>query len=265
MNTISTLDRLCRHLGMEVSVDDTRLLEALQAATGQIERLTNRHFSPRAAARGHTVTDPQELLLDDDLLELTGLTSNDGSSVPVNEVLRLPGYSPAGILRLRSGHAFTWVDTPVLAITVQGIWGWHDDWSNAWRDSGDVVTATLNASDTTLVVSQANGADRANESPRFQTGQLLKIEDEYLRVLGVVIDPMGADDLLVQRGVNGTAAANHALDTPIFTYQPAPDVEMLVLRWAAWLYREPDGRLIGDVPFELMRELEPFRRVGVKV
>lgn len=265
MNTLTTLDRLCRHLGIPVGTDDIRLLDAIQAATGQIERLSSRHFTPRVATRAHTITYPTELLLDDDLLELSAASLNDGSSIPLSGILRLPGEGPAGVLRLYNGHIFTWIDTPLLAVSVTGVWGWHDDWANAWRDSGDVVASTLDASSTTVVVSQADGSDSAGESPRFQAGQLLKIEEEYLRVLAVTIDEMGADDLTVQRGVNGTTAAIHALNTPIATYQPAPDVESLVLRWAAWLYREPDGRVTGDVPFELMRALEPLRRLRVKV
>ena len=266
MYTIPTLDRFRQYLGIDPDVDDARLLTALQAATAQIERLTNRHFCPRVAARAHTVIPylPSDLLLDDDLLELTSVTSNDGSTIDPAEIVLLPGSDPTSLLQLRNGLTFTWQDSPIRAITVTGVWGWHTEWAEAWRDSDDVVTATLNTTDSTLTVALADGTDSANESPRFQTGHLLRIEDEYLRVLEVTIDPMGADTLTVARGVGGTTAATHNLGTLIETYQPAPDVAVLVLRWAVWLYREPDALLDGELPLQFERELRRYQRVGVK-
>jgi len=43
MYSLTTLDRLCRHLGMSTGIDDARLLAVIQAASNQVERLTHRH------------------------------------------------------------------------------------------------------------------------------------------------------------------------------------------------------------------------------
>lgn len=267
MNTIATLYQLQQYLGLASGDDDLRLLDALQSAAAQIERLTGRRFCPRVATIDHSVNPRQgnELLLADDLLVLTALTGNDGHTYAVDDVLLFGGADePAGILVLTDGTTFTWADTPVLAISVTGTWGWHDQWSLAWRSSGDVVKdAALSASATTITVGDAAGTDAENESPRFQVGHLLKIDDEYLRIVAITLNT-GDDTLTVLRGVNGTTAATHAQNAAICTYQPAADVKQLNLRWAAWLYREPDNRAPLDVPPGLWLKIEQLRRVGVK-
>ncbi|MBI5671121.1 MAG: hypothetical protein HZC41_24255 [Chloroflexi bacterium] len=262
MYTLSTLHQLRQRLGLADSdtADDARLLEALHTATAQIERAAERRFCPRRADVKHSITNSRELLLDDDLLELVALTNGDGSAIPTANALLLPPDGPAGALRLVGGSAFTWAETPVNAITVTGIWGWHDHWDEAWRGAADTVRDNpLAAGATILTVADADGADSMGEAPRFQVGQLLKIEDEYLWVLAV--NPT-TNVLTVQRGANGTTAAPHALNTPVSVYQPPADVAALALRRAAWLYKEPDNPAFA--PDSLEEALASLRRLGVK-
>jgi hypothetical protein len=267
MYTISTLHDLRQRLGLDEGADDERLWVALQAASVLVERMTGRTFTPHVGTRDHSVhrIDPSVLLLDDDLLEIDSFTTNDGNDIPTSDVMLVPPREPAGLLLLINGRALTWQDTPIGAATVGGVWGWHDDWSKAWRMSGDSVQdIALSESDAEISVSDANAADSLNEAPRFQVGHLLKISDEYLRVLGVTINAMSDDMLTVQRGVNGTTATAHAQSTPIFTYQPPADIDALVLRFAGWLYKEPDQRAGGIIPASIARQIESLRRISVK-
>lgn len=262
MYTFCTLHQLRQRLGLAASdtADDTRLLEAAQIAAAQIERAAERRFCPRRAAIRHSITGGVELLLDDDLLELAALTNGDGSALSVANALLLPADGPAGVLRLIGGSAFIWTDTPLNAVTVSGVWGWHDRWSAAWRGSADTVRDNpLAAAAATLTVADADGADSLGEAPRFQVGRLLKIEDEYLWVLAVNTT---TNVVAVQRGANGTTAAAHPLDTPISLYQPPADVTALALRRAAWLYREADNPAFAAD--SLIEALAGLRRVGVK-
>jgi hypothetical protein len=267
MNTIATLYQLQQHLGLEAGDDDDRLLIALQSATAQIERLSGRRFYPRVATIDHTVDprNPTQLLLDDDLLALDSVTGNDGNDYATDDLLLIPGgEQPASVIQLIASNSFTWADTPVQAISLSGTWGWHDHWPAAWRDSGDVVKdAALGASDTTITVGDAEGSDGEGASPRFQVGQLLKIEDEYLYITTITVNAGSDDTLTVLRGVNGTTAVAHAQDSMIYSYQPAADVTLLCLRWAGWLYRETDGRIPDQVPAALLDTLAPLRRVRV--
>jgi hypothetical protein len=263
MYTITSLYQLRQRLGLAASdtTDDPRLLAALQSAAAHLERLAGRRFCPRIAALRHDFTNSAELLLDDDLLELTTLTNGDGSMIPTQNVLRLPEYGPAGVLRLTGGSAFTWTQTPVQAISLAGIWGWHDRWSAAWRESADAVQNNpLSAGATSITVNDADGADGEGETPRFQVGHLIRIESEYLRVLAVNTT---GNLLTVQRGVNGSTAASHTQNTAIQVYQPPADIAALALRWAAWLYREADMQTAAPSR-ELDEAIDALRRASVK-
>ncbi len=265
MYTLSTLDQLRARLGLAATEtsDNARLLAVLSAASAQIERGAGRRFSPRAAAIQHDYTSPLELLLDDDLLELTSLTNGDGSAISLSDVITVPDNFPASLLRLTGNSAFFWYLSTVQAISVTGIWGWHDRPAEMWRNSSDTVQNNpLSSGATSITVSDADGADAETETPRFQVGHLLKIESEFVRVVAV---NTATNVLTVLRGVNGTSAASHVLNTPISTYQPPADVNQLVLRWASWLYKEPDSAEFAAVPDTLLNDLEALRRVTVKV
>lgn len=267
MYTLATLDHLRRRLGLAAddTAEDDRLLRALQAASAEVERLTGRRYCPRRATIAHDINlfQATELLLTADLLAITALTNGDGSALSAADYVTIPaeGDAPIGVIRLTGGRAFVWDETPLQAVEVSGIWGWHDRWSAAWIASADTTQDDPLAPGTTsLTVSDADGADSEAESPRFQVGQLLRIEDEYLWVLAV---DSATNTLTVQRGAQGTTAAAHDQNTPIAVYRPPREVEMLVLRWAAWLYHEPDQREAQDIPLKLIRALEPLRRLAV--
>lgn len=264
MYTLSTLHHLRArlNLGATETADDARLINALEAAAANIERATGRRFSPHRLTRLHDYTNAVELLLEDDLLDLLSITNGDGVAIPLGDVIRLPDTPPTSVLRLTGSSAFLYTRSPLEAIAVNGIWGWHERWSTAWRGSSDSVQNNpLTASSITLTVADADGADSIGEAPRFQVGHLLKIDDEYLRVIAVNTI---SNILTVLRGVNGTAAAAHNLNAPISTYQPPADVEALALRWAAWLYREPDTSLIAE-PLDLLESLDSLQRPRVRV
>jgi hypothetical protein len=265
MYILATLDQLRARLNLAAAdtSDNTRLLAALSAASAQIERAAGRRFCPRLAALQHNYTSALELLLDDDLLELTALTNGDSSAISLSDVITVPDEFPASLLRLTGSSAFVWDISPLQAITVTGMWGWHDRPAEMWRSSGDTVQDNpLDSSATSITVSDADSTDAENETPRFQVGHLLKIESEYVRVTVV---NTSTNVLTVLRGVNGTTAASHALNTPIYTYQPSADVNQLALRWASWLYKEPDNAAFTDTPNTLLELLDAVRRVRVKV
>jgi len=144
------------------------------------------------------------------------------------------------------------------------LWGWHDDYTNAWASSGDTVqnTTQISASGTTLTVTSGGN---------FAVRQTLKIESEQ-----VLVTVISSNDLTVTRALNGTTGATHANGTAISIYQPPFDIQHIAIRMAAWFYRQKDAAFsrtatpaLGIVvdpavlPPDITAQLKRFRRVRV--
>jgi|SRR5581483_3330800 hypothetical protein len=233
------------------TADDARMLAKLRAATAQIERYTGRSFMPVIASRRFDWRSTRTLLFRGfDLLELTSITNGDGTMLDPTAIMPLGGINGPIIgveLDLTRGF-FVYLTTKTRALTVNGVWGWHDDYANAWKASGDSIPGGgLNASATSFTVASVSGADGWNLSPRFQVGQLLKVDSEYMSLVGV---NSGANTLTVVRGVNGSTAASHAASAPIYVYMPPIDIAEITLRWAAWLYKTEDAGDFAGVTTE---------------
>ena len=262
MYTIATLHALRRHLNLAAAdtSSDADLMRCLQRASHIIESLTRRQYCPTVASLSASIQPehPEELILPNDLLALTSLDNGDGSSMSLNDVRLVPSQPdvPASVLHLVHGARFIYSQSPINAIRISGIWGWHDHWSRAWRDSGDAIQDHPLAADaTTLSVADAAGTDRDGISPRFQVGHLLRIESEYLRVTAI---DRASSRLTVLRGVQGTAAAAHPSGLRIETYQPVPAISDLCLRYAARLIHS-----VGVLDSESAPLLERLRRLSV--
>lgn len=168
------------------------------------------------------------------LLELTGATY-------AGETLDLPddlavygtwGDKPARFLQItpRCGHYFAnrCVEKPTLTLT--GWWGWRTDYAaSGWEAIGEVQVGGISATTTTLTVVNINGLNPDGVPPRYSPGQLLRIDDEMLRVLATDKD---ANTITVRRGERGSMAAAHTASAAIRTWQPEPDVRRVVERWA---------------------------------
>lgn len=280
LNTYAALDqfRARQNLAAADTTDDTRMLTKLRAASAQIDRYLGRSFAPTVATRKFDYRSVRTLLFrTGDLLELTTLTNGDGSVIDPNAAILLGGIGgPYYGIELDVTKAFfLYLTTRTRAISVTGVWGWHDDYLNAWRASGDALTSFgISAASTSITVANAAGADGWNNSPRFQVGQLLRVETEYMHLVGV---NTGTNTLTVVRGANGSTPAAHAVSTPIFVYAPPVDVTEIALRWAAWLMRLEDTgdfgggtaepilggvRVPPTIPPDLLDELITLRKVG---
>ncbi|GAB5492584.1 MAG: hypothetical protein Phog2KO_27990 [Phototrophicaceae bacterium] len=254
MYVLATLYALRQHIGLETndSSEDVRLLDALSSASASIERYTQRQLLPSQQSIAHTINlnNRRELLLNQDLLSLQSVSNGDNTSIALEDILQVN----MGILTLINGAQFIYEDTIEKAITVNGIWGYHPNWASAWVDSEDAIHAgDLSSSATTFTVNDAT----AGTKPRFQVGQLIRIEDEYLMV--TTID---SNSLTVERGVQGTSAVSHSNGTSIEIYQVPADIAQLTLRWALWLYREPDS-FMYKTPAILLESIAGLRRISV--
>jgi hypothetical protein len=278
LNLYATLVDLRRQLGLSSSqtADDDQLLTLLGAASRLIDGYAGRRFFPLRQTHSYSYRDPGVLLLRDDLLALHTLTNGDGVELDSAVYhLQPPGESVMSSVVLdRTQAAFTHSGDPVDAIQVEGTWGYHPDWTNAWADSGDSVQDNpLSSSATTLTVNDADAPLETGYGQRFAVGQLLRIEDEYLHVLAINTT---TNTLTVARGVNGTTAASHNQAVQIDVYEPPADIRQVCLRVAAWLYKQRDagfvqaaGGLRGQIvvppalPADVEQILAPLVRIRV--
>lgn len=187
------------------------------------------------------------------------ITSNCELYAPDNEV--------ATHLRI-TNNATTWYSDcatncnyPPTVVQVTGVWGWHPDYTNAWASVDTVQNVGgINASVTSVTVSDADGADLDAQTPRFSPGNLIKIDIELMDVVAVNTT---TNILTIRRARNGTTAAAHAAGAAISTYQVDDVVNRIAARQAALLYARQgafqiasiDGAGVVSYPQDLLSEL----------
>ena len=81
--------------------------------------------------------------------------------------------------------------------------------------------AGINATVTTITVTDADGVNYLNDTPRFDIGQMIKIGTEYMAIVAVNTSTQA---LTVIRGIRGSTAAIHANSAAISVFIPEPDI-----------------------------------------
>lgn len=259
MKTLVSLTAFESWLGVDGSAvaagESARMRAALVQATAGFERLTGRCFLPVDAALPHAAErmQPDRVLLRDDLLALAGVVDGDGQAVPLDQVVRLPG----GVLRRTDGPFAPGAAGDPLPLTVSGTWGY----GGQWLDTRDALASSATASAAAVYVQDAGGADAWGLVPRFQVGQVLRIEAERLIVTAVDVDSGRVEVLRAQLG---TTAASHSAGAALWVYAPDAQAQAAVLAWAGMLYRLPDGAAAdADLPEALWTAVRALRRVRV--
>ena len=258
-NTYTNLARVRDYLGLNSAAasgntaDDATLMNFIGRASRSIDRYARRKFYPRNELRRYNYKDSGKVSLDDDLLELTTLATQNGACTVGSGVMWLstgdnwnrPPYDTI-VLDDSSGSVLNFSGTVQRANEVTGTWGYHEDWANAWVDTGASLNDAYSASGTTLGLAGAGSvgagaSDVWGEHPRIAPGDLLKIGDEYFQALGG--GTSGNASVVVHGYMNGTTAANHGSGASIARFAPEADIE--------WATRRPTGWLFGqkDVPY----------------
>jgi hypothetical protein len=260
LHSYATLAQLRARQGDSVAdtSNDAKYLAKLRRASALIDAETGRRFQPVQAALKFDYEGPFHLLWRGfDLLALTGVEDAQGTVDPA--ALLLLG-SPAYGVEIDGALAYlTYGTTKIQAITVTGVWGWHDDYANAWHSTGQTVqdAGGISASATTITVTAAGAADVWGQAPCLSAGHLVQVESEWMQVLVTT-----ATTISVVRGVNGTTPVTHANGKPISVCEAPTAIQEMCLLWAAYLVAQDSAAAPGK-PDGIDDGLRPYCRVRV--
>jgi len=226
------------YIGTTKTGQDQLFNDLIDSTSQEIDDISNRRFVPWVNTETYDTPANRygPLDLDDDLLALTTLTNGDGTVIPSSAYKLYPLNAwPKERIVLLSSSAIGWRLTGQGdregAIAVLGIYGYHDDYTNAWRQ---VDTLNGAMSDTTGASFTTTG------SATIKAGQLVQIDSEMLYAGAVSGSAVSA----VVRGVNGSTAATHLNGAPVLVWVQR-DIEM-VCRVAVVAYERLKNNPAGD-------------------
>jgi hypothetical protein len=213
--------------------DDGVINDLITQTSRYIDDKTGRHFYPTIETRLFDVPEGRELWLDDDLLAATTVTNGDAVAVTEYNLLP-PNYYPKYAVRIKDWSSVYWTTDSnsgsEQVISVLGVWGFHQKYATrAWALGSTVNENPLAIGDLTITV--VSGA-------LFSPGQIIKIENEIMNVTVVA----GNDVTVAVRGDNGSTASAHVITTPVYIWQPEPDIVLACQMIVKNLYHNRFGQ-----------------------
>lgn len=193
-----------------------------------------------------------------DLLEVVELLNGDGEEIVSTDYILKPyNETPKSHILLKNGVYWVADDDGNCekAISLEGYWGFNQNYPNCFVDSGDTVLNTAgliaSANDKTIEVSNVNGTANDLLSPRFLAGHVLKIESvngiEFCHVITATAVTAANDTLVVERGYNGTSPLVHPVGTTIKIYRSDDRIAQIVIRLVQWRYRQKDQNVFDKI------------------
>lgn len=259
---VSTLHDLRLYLSLLVdeTIDDNILQRLLESAGRLISSyLGQRRLLPWVELRLLPFSSTWgEVEFDQDLLELLEISSGDTGVIPSEDfLLQTQGFWPKARMILSNDSTYLLDEggDPSISQEVSGVWGYHEDYDNAWIDSLDkVVNDPLLIDGTSITIEDLDGETYDFRSPRFLRGHLLRLQDidnfELVEVVkGVPGDDSVADTITVYRGVRGSTAREWPKETQIELWRSDLPSELAVQELVRVLYflRQTDFQGIQQV------------------
>lgn len=259
MNTYITLDAAHKYLTLaSQSTEDDELIKSLMFnASRSVDHFTRRKFYPRLETRFYDFRDSKQLKVDDDLLSVYALKTQNGACTIASGVMWLAAgdswnHTPYDrvILQDTSGSQLYYSNNPQRSQELTAFWGYHENYSEAWVDTGTSLANNYAASAGTISLAGAGSAgtgssDVQGVSPRISVGDLLKMGDQLFYVIGG--DTSGNASVVVTPYVNGTHTASvvtggsYPSGTSIAKFAPEPDIVWATKRLTAWMYGQKDS------------------------
>jgi len=230
---------------------DAILAMLSERASRLIDNVCHRHFYELAATRTWPTVGEREVWLPD-LLAVTSInySADYGASytaLTTDDYLLYggrdlrDGETPYNELVLRENGALDCFYVDERGLKIVGLWGYHGDYARAWDDSGDTVqdAAGMTAAQTTVMVTDVDGANLYGLTPRLSVGNTIKIESEQCLVTATNTTTQVAS---IRRGWNGTTAATHAKAKTVYVWWPEALVQQACcIETVRWFKRGSQG------------------------
>lgn len=220
--------------------DDAVISDLITYASRYIDTHTGRQFYPQIETHLFDLPyfDTEDIILDGDLLAVTTFTNGDGVVITSSDYILKSTRPPYWAISLRDISSVGWATTTAgsaqQAISLLGIWGYHDNYAaRAWLQVGTLSAAITDT--TTLAFSATTGHT-------IVAGNTLKIGSEFYNVVTAGTNTITP----VARGDNGSTAATHLISTPIYAWQPMEGAKESCLEIANSLYNKRFGKSTGD-------------------
>lgn len=267
---LTTLEKVQQHQSLASDNPDwdamqNNLLRAfISRASMQIVSMLNwlplPHIETRLYDYSSVSRDRKSLWVGSGLLSVTAATNGNGSVLNSSSYVLAPANTyPRQTVRIVSNINF-WQPASngqtEQVISIAGLWGYVPHYGREWQASGATVPAGgMTSSGTTIALTAGQGA-------LFQTGQYLRIDDEFLLITAIT-----GDTLTVARGALGSTADAHSVGALIEIYQQLWDIEQAATEWAAYLYKSKDrigeNVQLFDSRVQVVNGLSPLVREAI--
>lgn len=247
--------RTLKAIASDETGDDAMLIDFIHEASAFIDTWTGRHFVPYVATNSYGwshVENSYDLNVRDDLLAVTTLTNGDSAVISSGYSLRPDNVYPKSRIELATVGATTWaLSYRESRITVLGVWGYHEAYSVAWRNRS-TLSAALTDSATTMTVANL---------PYFGTLDYALIDSEQVQITDI-----SGGAATITRGVNGTTAASHLINTTVKLYQQNPTITFCANQIVKWMYERRDKaegaiQLAQDLGVVIVQELPQVEKL----
>jgi len=252
--TYTTISDIKGILGITATTDDTVIRKIAEAASRSIDRYTNRFF--------HTLTetkyfDGANILWLPDLLSITTLKTDEDGDATFENTFATTDYIKYGVGLEDSLNTFPYIKLEISedsdyssfasgvkkGVEIAGIWGY-----------GDGISATPYVADTTLsaaITSTTATTCAVTAVTNLSAGNVILVDTEQMYIYSIA-----TLTLTVERGVNGTTADTHLINTALYIYQYPSDIRQACIDLSVAMYqnRAKQGlqtERIGDYSYTL--------------
>jgi hypothetical protein len=145
-------------------------------------------------------------------------------------------------------------------LNLTGVWGYHNDYTNAWLNVG-ALSAQMLAGASTFTIADIDGDDDYGFPDKISRGMLLKIDSEYMLVTATNTT---TNTGTVKRAMLGTTPALHNNASTIYRWETEEPIQRVVARQAGLLYARRGAYQVETVdgvgaisyPQDLLTELK---------